>query len=161
MTPTAYRPCVGIMLFNAQGDVFVAQRIDSPGPAWQMPQGGIDDGEEPSDAALRELGEEIGTANAEIVAELDEWIHYDLPVHLIGKLWKGKYRGQMQKWFAMRFLGDDSEIDLDTEEPEFSAWKWVPLKDLENLAVPFKRHVYARLAEAFSAAILGGETENA
>lgn len=159
MTPTAYRPCVGIMLFNRRGEVFVAQRIDSPGPAWQMPQGGIDAGEEPRDAALRELGEEIGTANAEIVAELDEWIDYDLPDHLIGKLWKGKYRGQTQKWFAMRFLGDDSEIDLDTEEPEFSSWRWVPLDELESLAVPFKRHVYARLARAFSSAIVGEETE--
>ncbi len=147
--PTGYRPCVGIMLFNGKGQVFVAQRIDSPGPAWQMPQGGIDPGEAPSDAALRELEEEIGTANAEIAAELEEWISYDLPDHLIGKLWGGRYRGQSQKWFAMRFHGADSEIDLDTKHPEFSSWKWVDPDQLVDLAVPFKRHVYQRLIEAF------------
>lgn len=138
------------MLFNRKGEVFVAQRIDSPGPAWQMPQGGIDPGETPAEAALRELGEEIGTINAEITGELEEWIDYDLPDHLIGKLWGGKYRGQTQKWFAMRFLGADHEINLDTEEPEFSSWRWVAAEELAALAVPFKRHVYAKLVETFS-----------
>lgn len=148
---SAYRPCVGIMLFNAKGEVFVAQRIDSPGPAWQMPQGGIDPGESPAEAAMRELGEEIGTANAEITGELEDWIDYDLPDHLIGKLWGGKYRGQTQKWFAMRFLGTDDDINLDTEEPEFSSWRWVSAEELPALAVPFKRHIYGRLVEAFAA----------
>jgi len=157
-SPTAYRPCVGIMLFSADGRVFVAQRIDSPGPAWQMPQGGIDPGEQPETAALRELAEEIGTANAEVVAELDEWISYDLPEHLIGKLWRGRFRGQTQKWFAMRFLGNDSEINLETEEPEFSAWKWVDMAELVDLAVPFKRDVYARLVEAFGATVTPPDT---
>lgn len=159
--PTAYRPCVGIMLFNAKGEVFVAQRIDSPGPAWQMPQGGIDPGESPADAALRELGEEIGTTNAEIAEELDEWIDYDLPEHLVGKLWRGKYRGQTQKWFAMRFLGEDAEINLDTDEPEFSSWRWVSPEELPALAVPFKRHVYSRLVEAFAIATIQAPSNEA
>ena len=147
--PTAYRPCVGIMLLNRRGDVFVAQRIDSPGDAWQMPQGGIDKGEEPAAAAIRELAEEIGTDNAQIIAELDDWITYDLPDHLVGRLWRGRYRGQTQKWFVMRFLGNDSEIDIATDEPEFSAWKWVEMERLLELVVPFKRHVYAQLVDAF------------
>jgi len=144
-----YRPCVGIMLLNAVNEVFVAQRIDAIAEAWQMPQGGIDKGEEPAEAAMRELLEEIGTNNAEIIAEHPEWIPYDLPEHLVGRLWKGRYRGQTQKWFAMRFLGDDADIDIDTAEPEFNAWRWAPMGDLVDLAVPFKRHVYADLVEAF------------
>ncbi len=144
-----YRPCVGIMLLNADNQVFVAQRIDAIAEAWQMPQGGIDEGEEPADAAMRELLEEIGTNNAEIIAEHSDWIPYDLPEHLVGRLWKGRYRGQTQKWFAMRFLGEDNEIDIDTAEPEFNAWRWAPMGDLVDLAVPFKRHVYADLVEAF------------
>jgi len=144
-----YRPCVGIMLLNAVNEVFVAQRIDAIAEAWQMPQGGIDKGEEPAEAAMRELLEEIGTNNAEIIAEHPGWIPYDLPEHLVGRLWKGRYRGQTQKWFAMRFLGDDADIDIDTAEPEFNAWRWAPMGDLVDLAVPFKRHVYADLVEAF------------
>jgi putative (di)nucleoside polyphosphate hydrolase len=145
----AYRPCVGIMLLNARGEVFVAQRIDSSGEAWQMPQGGIDDGEAPAAAAMRELEEEIGTNNAAIIAEHAEWIPYDLPEYLIKRLWKGQYRGQTQKWFAMRFLGTDGEIDINTPEPEFNAWRWAPMAELLDLVVPFKRHVYADLVEAF------------
>ena len=145
----AYRPCVGIMLLNARGEVFVAQRIDSPGGAWQMPHGGIDDGETPAAAARRELKEETGTNNATIIAEHAEWIPYDLPEQLIKQLWKGRYRGQTQKWFAMRFLGTDSDIDINTAEPEFDAWRWAPMAELLDLVVPFKRHVYADLVETF------------
>ena len=145
----AYRPCVGIMLLNARGEVFVAQRIDSPGGAWQMPQGGIDDGEAPAVAAMRELKEETGTNNATIIAEHAEWIPYDLPNRLIKRLWKGRYRGQTQKWFVMRFLGTDGDIDINTAEPEFDAWRWVPMAELLGLVVPFKHHVYADLVEAF------------
>ncbi|NQV80953.1 MAG: RNA pyrophosphohydrolase, partial [Alphaproteobacteria bacterium] len=110
------------MLLNRHGEVFVAQRIDSPGEAWQMPQGGIDQGEEPAVAAIRELGEEIGTANAAIIAEFPDWIPYDLPAHLRRRLWDGRYRGQTQKWFVMRFLGVDEDINIATPEPEFDAW---------------------------------------
>jgi len=142
-----YRPCVGILLFNPAGRVFVAQRCDTPG-AWQMPQGGIDSGETPAAAALRELGEEIGTDRAELVGETRGWLRYDLPDHLIGVAWKGRWRGQEQKWFAARFLGSDGDIDLATEHPEFDAWRWVPADQLVSLVVPFKRDVYrAVLAE--------------
>jgi len=140
--PLPYRPCVGIMLFDPRGRVFVGRRIDTPG-AWQMPQGGVDDGERPEDAALRELAEEIGTAKATIEAGTREWLDYDLPDHLIGKLWGGRWRGQRQKWFACRFLGDDADIRLDTEHPEFDAWRWVEMEELTALIVPFKRAIYA------------------
>ena len=148
-TPLPYRPCVGVVLLNSQGLVLVAQRIDAPG-AWQMPQGGIDPGEAPQAAAFRELQEEIGTANAAIVHEHPDWITYDLPPDLVGRAWKGRYRGQTQRWFAMRFLGTDSEIDLDTAHPEFDAWKWVPMADLPALIVPFKRDAYRQVVAAFS-----------
>ncbi len=144
--PVGYRRGVGIMLFNAAGLVFVAKRKDTPGEAWQMPQGGIDGVEDPRAAALRELREEIGTANAEIVAETRNWLLYDLPDDLIGKVWGGKYRGQAQKWFAARFLGDDAEIDLAKHDtPEFSEWKWAPLDVLPELIIGFKRDLYAAL----------------
>ncbi|MBI1178910.1 MAG: RNA pyrophosphohydrolase [Alphaproteobacteria bacterium] len=147
--PTAYRPCVGIVLVNRRGEVFVAARIDNPEDAWQMPQGGIDKGEDPREAAFRELGEEIGTANAEILAESDDWLQYDLPPELIGKLWGGRYRGQEQKWFVMRFLGEDGEIDLETRHPEFRDWKWVPFGQVPELIVPFKRALYQDLVARF------------
>ena len=121
-----YRPGVGIFLLNAVGEVFVAQRIDTRQEAWQMPQGGIDDGETPRQAALREMAEEIGTNKAEILAESRHWLSYDLPPELVSKVWKGRYRGQKQKWFALRFLGEDSDIDLATPEPEFLSWRWLP-----------------------------------
>jgi putative (di)nucleoside polyphosphate hydrolase len=136
-----YRPCVGILLFNDSGQVFVAERCDTPG-AWQMPQGGIEPGEAPADAALRELAEEIGTDHADLVAETREWLRYDLPDHLIGTVWHGRWRGQQQKWFAAHFTGTDSEINLATAHPEFSAWRWVQPEQLVSLAVPFKRDVY-------------------
>ena len=145
-----YRPCVGIMLFNREGRVFVARRIDMVSEAWQMPQGGIDPGEDPAEAAFRELGEEVGTRAAEIMAATEDWLDYDLPVELIGKLWKGRYRGQRQKWFAMRFLGSDADIDIETDKPEFCEWKWVEPPELPGLIVPFKRDLYAELVRRFA-----------
>lgn len=144
-----YRPCVGVMLLNGQGEVFVAQRIDTPTEAWQMPQGGIDEGEDPRAAALRELTEEIGTDKAEILAESKGWLRYDLPAEVIERARHGRWRGQRQKWFVMRFIGSDSDIDLATEHPEFSAWKWVPVEALPDLIVTFKRQVYLDLLAEF------------
>ena len=145
-----YRPCVGIMLLNAENRVFVAQRRDMKSEAWQMPQGGIDKGEEPLAAAFRELEEEIGTARAEILAESRGWLDYDLPLDLLPKLWKGRFRGQTQKWFAMRYLGSDAEIDIETESPEFTEWKWADPETLPRLIVPFKREIYRRVLEEFA-----------
>lgn len=148
-----YRKGVGIMLLNAQGKVFVAKRIDMTSEAWQMPQGGIDDGEEPQTAALRELKEETGTDKAEIIADSGEWLRYDLPDALVPKLWKGRYRGQEQLWFAMRFTGQDSDIDIATEHAEFSEWRWADMHTLPELIVPFKRDMYADLAQRFSSLV--------
>ena len=147
--PTRYRPNVGVILVNRDGRVFVAARIDNPADAWQMPQGGIDKGEDPAAAALRELEEEIGTGKAEIVAESEGWYQYDLPPELVGKMWGGKYRGQKQKWYVLRFLGTDADINLDTRHPEFRAWKWVPFEQVPDLIVPFKRDLYQELVATF------------
>ncbi|MDY0881515.1 RNA pyrophosphohydrolase [Dongia soli] len=144
-----YRPCVGIVLFNAHGEVFIAQRLDNPGPAWQMPQGGIDDGEEPLTAARREMLEEIGTNKATLLAESRGWLHYDLPIDLVPKIWKGRFRGQRQKWFAFRFDGKDSEINIKTETPEFSAWRWAEFDTVPDLIVPFKRGIYQDVVAEF------------
>ena len=144
-----YRPCVGIMLFNRDGKVFVGKRIDQTVEGWQMPQGGIDKGETPRQAALRELLEEVGTDQAEIIAEMNDWVTYDLPEHLVGVAFKGKYKGQRQKWFALRFTGQDSEIDLTAHEPEFSSFQWVSLEALPELIVPFKRETYKAVIAAF------------
>jgi len=144
-----YRPCVGIMLINDHGLVFVAQRIDQVVEAWQMPQGGVEQDETPRQAALRELAEEIGTNRAEIIAETEDWIPYDLPAELADKVWRGRFRGQTQKWFAMRFLGTDGDINLATAEPEFDAWKWTPMATLVDVAVDFKRDNYAQVVAAF------------
>lgn len=148
-----YRPCVGIMLLDRDGRVFVARRRDTP-DGWQMPQGGIDKGETVREAAFRELKEEIGTDRAEFLAEAPEATRYDLPDHLVGKVWGGRYRGQEQRWVALRFLGTDSDIDIETEHPEFDAWRWsAPDRVLAEI-VPFKRDVYATVLAAF-AALLG------
>jgi putative (di)nucleoside polyphosphate hydrolase len=147
----AYRAAVGIMLLNQAGLVFVARRIDMAAEAWQMPQGGIDEGEEPRNAALRELREEIGTDKAVIVAESRDWLRYELPPELAGQAWSGRYRGQRQKWFAMRFTGRDEDINLATAHPEFSAWKWVPAASLPHFIVPFKRQLYVDILAEFAA----------
>lgn len=144
-----YRKGVGLMLLNNLGQIFVAKRIDNPGPAWQMPQGGIDHGEDPRATALRELEEEIGTNKAEILAESRDWVTYDLPDELVGKVWKGKYRGQKQKWYILRFTGTESDINIATAHPEFSEWRWADLDELVDLIVPFKRELYTRIVEEF------------
>ncbi len=145
-----YRPCVGIMLLSAEGRVFVGKRIDQTLEAWQMPQGGIDPGESPNDALIREMDEEIGTRKGVILRENPEWLNYDLPPHLIGSALQGRYRGQTQKWFALRFAGNDSDINLKTAHPEFNEWKWVNASELPALIVPFKREIYARVIAAFA-----------
>ena len=138
-----------MMVLNRQGRVFAGKRIDQSIEAWQMPQGGIDEGETPRQAMSRELKEEIGTDHVEILREHEGWLTYDLPPHLLGIAWEGRYRGQRLKWFALRFLGSDGEIDVKTPHQEFSDWKWLALRDLLPLVVPFKRDIYAKVIEAF------------
>jgi putative (di)nucleoside polyphosphate hydrolase len=150
--PARYRKGVGVMLRNPDRKIFVAQRIDTPG-AWQMPQGGIDAGETPEQAALRELEEEIGTARAVLCAETRGWLRYDLPAELRHKVWGGRYLGQMQKWFLADFTGRDSDIDLATSHPEFDDWKWVRADELATLIVPFKRPLYEAVLKEFSALV--------
>jgi putative (di)nucleoside polyphosphate hydrolase len=147
-----YRPAAGIMLVNRAGKVFVGQRLDSTLEAWQMPQGGIDAGEDALTAALRELGEETGVAadKVELVATAQEELLYDLPDDLIGKLWGGRYRGQRQTWFLFRFLGDDADVDIETEHQEFRAWRWADPADLPAMIVPFKRRLYHDVLAAFA-----------
>ena len=146
-----YRPNVGLMILNPAGRVFAGQRLDNPGPAWQMPQGGIDDGEEPLEAAYRELVEETGIPRTavDLVAEAPEWIAYDLPADLVPRIWKGRFRGQKQRWFLMRFTGDDGLIGVATEHPEFRSWDWVEPDSLVDRIVPFKRETYAAVLAAF------------
>jgi putative (di)nucleoside polyphosphate hydrolase len=148
-----YRPCVGVMLINPEGLIFAGRRIDGATEAWQMPQGGIDAGETPGQAALRELQEETGiTADlVQRVAKTHHWLTYDLPPDLLGKVWGGKYRGQRQKWFLYRFTGRDDQIGIDTEHPEFSAWKWIGAEEMLAAIVPFKREVYGKVVESFRA----------
>ena len=152
-----YRPCVGIMLVNDEGKVFVGQRIDAKeGDRWQMPQGGIDKGEELHAAAFRELGEEtgVGESLATIIAETREELLYDLPDDLLGKLWGGKYRGQRQHWVLMRFTGEDADVRLDAHDPaEFFEWKWLEPEALPEMIVPFKRRVYRAVLDEFRALI--------
>lgn len=153
MSATAYRSCAGFMLANKHGKVFVAQRIDSQHiGAWQMPQGGIDPGEDTKEAALRELHEEtgIGAHLVDVIAQTKEPLRYDLPEELIGKLWGGKYRGQEQHWFLGRFKGSDDDVDLEAHDPpEFLSWQWVEPQELPDLIVPFKRDVYRALVRQF------------
>lgn len=146
-----YRPCAGVMLINADGSVFVGQRMDRYSDAWQMPQGGIEKGEAPRDAALRELEEETGVSRdlVTVLAETEGWVPYDLPHELVPQLWKGRFRGQEQKWFLMRFEGADDQVDIATEHQEFSAWKWMPVDQVLDAIVPFKRGVYQAVLTAF------------
>ncbi len=148
--PLPYRRGVGLMLFNPAGLVWVGRRIDQSADSWQMPQGGIDAGETPEQAALRELKEEIGTDRATIIGESADWLTYDLPPELVGVAWKGRYRGQRQKWFALKFTGSDAEIDIHTEHPEFAEWQWVAFDRLVDLIVPFKRDLYRRVTQEFA-----------
>ena len=156
MAELGYRPCVGVLLLNKKGLVWVGRRADKQndegvGHWWQMPQGGIDKGEEPRDAVLRELYEETAIRSAKIIAEAPDWYKYDLPEHLIGKSWGGRYRGQTQKWFALRFTGKDSEINLHPpgHKQEFDAWRWASMDEVLDLIVPFKRSVYEQVIAAF------------
>lgn len=137
-----YRPCVGMMVLNQAGQVFVGRRIDTKMEAWQMPQGGIDEGEDIEGAALRELEEEIGTRAVDVLAVTADWLHYDLPADLIGRVWGGRYRGQRQKWFAMRLRGGDELINIETHHPEFNAWRWEEAARVPEMIVPFKRPLY-------------------
>lgn len=159
--PPPYRPCVGIMLLNAQGLVFVGRRRNkkqpehvAPGHEWQMPQGGIDKGEEPYAAALRELHEETNVTSATLLAEAPDWYSYDLPIDVVKKAWRGGYRGQIQKWYALRFTGDEREIDIHDpgpgHKPEFDAWRWEKMERLPELIIPFKRPVYEKVCAAFA-----------
>ena len=145
-----YRPCAGICLINKDKKIFVGQRIDSQTDAWQMPQGGIDDGETPDKAAMRELLEEIGTDKATIITGLDFPLHYDLPKKLADTMWDGQFRGQKQYWFLLQFTGDDTDINLNTAHPEFKAFKWVDAHDLPALAIDFKKDIYLAIVIAFS-----------
>lgn len=146
-----YRPCVGVMLVNERGEAFVGQRIDYPGSAWQMPQGGVDPGEDPKAAALRELGEETGVSPdlVTVEAETSGWVPYELPHDLVPRLWKGRFRGQEQKWFLLRFHGSDDQVNIATDHPEFSEWRWLPVDRLVDEIVPFKRSVYERVLMEF------------
>ena len=145
-----YRSGVGVMLLDARNQVFVGQRVGHEG-AWQMPQGGIEPGEAPFIAALRELREEIGTDDVELLAASEGWLRYDLPPDLAGRAWDGRWRGQQQKWFAMRFRGSDADINIATEHPEFSAWRWIPATQAADLIVAFKRQLYLDVLREFHA----------
>ena len=150
-----YRPCAGVVLVNADGHIFAGRRLDHAAGAWQMPQGGIDDGETPHEAALRELEEETGLSRdlVEVEGETDDWILYDLPDDLLGKVWKGRYRGQRQKWFLCRFRGRDDDVNIETDHPEFSAWTWMTPDELIAQIVPFKREVYGAVFARFGDAL--------
>lgn len=151
MTDLPYRPCAGVMILNREGRVFVGQRLDSTLEAWQMPQGGIDPGEDALQAAIREVGEETGILpeHLDVIAEAPEELRYDLPADLVGKLWQGKWRGQRQRWFLFAFSGDDADVNIQTAHPEFRAWKWADPAELPAMIVPFKRELYEAVLAAF------------
>lgn len=144
-----FRPCVGIFLVNKYGKVFVGKRIDSKTEAWQMPQGGVDEGENVDDAALRELKEETSVTSVKVIDQTDDWFYYDIPDSLIPNLWGGKYRGQKQKWFLMQFEGDESEVNIEVENQEFCEWKWVNATSLPDVIVPFKKQLYIDVLNVF------------
>lgn len=146
-----YRPCVGVMLVNPDGEVFVGQRKDRDRDAWQMPQGGVEPGEDLRDAALRELEEETGVSAdlVEVLAQTREWLTYDLPHDLVPRIWKGRFRGQKQTWFLLRYLGEDTQVNIETKEPEFSDWRWLKPDEMLAGIVPFKRDVYSAVLEDF------------
>ena len=144
-----YRPCVGLMVFNYLGDVFSGQRLDNPNNAWQLPQGGINEGESPIEAAFRELEEETSIRSVNYVAEYPEWLNYEVPTYLANNLWEGKYRGQTQKWILLYFNGLDNEINIDTLNPEFKNWLWINPIELSSKAIYFKKHVYKKINELF------------
>ena len=150
-TTLPYRPAVGVMLLNREGKALVGQRLDSTLEAWQLPQGGLDEGETPEEGAFRELEEETGVhrRHVEIIARCPELLYYDLPDDLVGKMWKGKWRGQCQTWFLARFTGEDEDVNIETEDPEFRAWKWAEPAELPAMIVPFKKELYEQLLEAF------------
>jgi putative (di)nucleoside polyphosphate hydrolase len=160
MSDLPYRPCAGVMLVNRAGKVFVGQRVDTTLEAWQMPQGGIDPGEDAYTAAIRELGEETGVApeHVALIAEAPGEFLYDLPEDMIGKVWKGKWRGQRQRWFLFRFLSEDRDIDIATEHREFRAWRWSDPADLPTMIVPFKRALYEDVLAAFAPHLAADET---
>ena len=144
-----YRPCVGLMIFNKYGLVFSGQRLDNPNDKWQLPQGGIDEGENPIQAAFRELEEETSITSADFVAEYPDWIKYDVPKNLANNLWDGKYRGQTQKWLLFHFLGNDNEININTKAPEFKNWSWMEPNELSKKAIYFKKQVYEEINKIF------------
>jgi putative (di)nucleoside polyphosphate hydrolase len=159
METLPYRPCVGVMVLNGEGRAFIGRRIDGPEHVdethvWQMPQGGVDTGEDPWPAALRELYEETNIRSIEKLGEIADWLSYDLPSELIGHAWSGRYRGQTQKWYALRFTGEESEIDIahpaGGHKPEFVEWRWEPVANLPGLIIPFKRPVYERVVQEFA-----------
>jgi putative (di)nucleoside polyphosphate hydrolase len=154
-----YRPCAGMAVLNRDGHVFIGRRVEGPEHTdaihvWQMPQGGIDEGEDPYPAALRELHEETNIRSVEKIGEITDWLYYDIPREIVGRAWNGRYRGQKQKWYAFRFVGPETEIDIvhpaGGHEPEFVEWRWEPVANLPSLVVPFKRPVYQRVVDEFS-----------
>lgn len=153
MSDLPYRPCVGVTLVNPAGLIWAGRRLDSTADAWQMPQGGIDEGEKPREAALRELREETGIKpdRVKFLAKTHRWLTYDLPPELLGRVWGGKYRGQRQKWFLFRFDGEDAEVDIAREHPEFAAWRWISAEEMLAAIVPFKREVYGQVIQSFRA----------